>query len=54
MSLSSDNRLPDEGQQIMHTPESIHRVGQILAPRSIIKLPEGPGVYAFWWVGRGF
>ena len=31
----------------MHRPESIHRVGQILAT----DLPKCPGVYAFWWMG---
>jgi hypothetical protein len=34
----------------MHTLESIRPVGQIFENQSI-KLPECPGVYAFWWVG---
>lgn len=35
----------------MHTTSSIRRVRQIFVRRSI-DLPEQPGVYAFWWVGK--
>jgi hypothetical protein len=34
----------------MHTPESIRTVRAIYAERAA-PLPNGPGVYAFWWVG---
>lgn len=34
----------------MHTPANIRRVEEIYASR-VIRLPEEPGVYAFWWVG---
>jgi hypothetical protein len=35
----------------MHTLKSIRRVDQIFRGR-VIDLPEAPGVYAFWWVGK--
>jgi len=35
----------------MNNPEIIHRVDKIFIGRSI-DLPERPGVYAFWWVGK--
>jgi hypothetical protein len=34
----------------MHTRESIQSVAQLIAARPSA-LPEGPGVYAFWWIG---
>jgi hypothetical protein len=35
----------------MHSLESIHPVAQFFRGR-IIDLPNAPGVYAFWWVGK--
>ena len=35
----------------MHTLASIRPVGQIFRGRAI-DLPDKPGVYAFWWVGK--
>jgi hypothetical protein len=35
----------------MHTIASIHTVAEVFRGRSI-DLPEKPGVYAFWWVGK--
>lgn len=35
----------------MHLPASIRTVAELCAQRRSA-LPEGPGVYAFWWVGE--
>lgn len=35
----------------MHLPSSIRTVAELCAERRST-LPEGPGVYAFWWVGE--
>ncbi len=34
----------------MHTKASIQKVSQLVVARPS-SLPEGPGVYAFWWIG---
>lgn len=34
----------------MHSPSSIHSVATICSHRKS-PIPEGPGVYAFWWLG---